>query len=76
MSGFGEVLEVAERTARACRAHGKLAGIHAADANTLSRLIPAGMSLFGHAAEMRLLWSGAQAFIDGVRHFNTNPDQH
>jgi len=64
--GNGLVLDVAERTARACRAHGKLSGIHAADATTLSRLVPAGMSLFGYAADMRLLWSGAQAFMDGA----------
>jgi len=72
-AGNGQVLDVAERTARACRAHGKLAGIHAADAATLSRLVPAGMSLFGYAADMRLLWSGAQAFMDEVRRIVARP---
>lgn len=61
--GHEKVTTVATSMARACRAHGKLAGIHAADPESLARLIPEGVSLFGHAADLRLFWNGAEAFI-------------
>ena len=61
------VLAAALQTARACRAHGKIAGIHAADAETLARLIPEQVALFGHAADLRLLREGAQAFMTAAQ---------
>jgi 4-hydroxy-2-oxoheptanedioate aldolase len=67
MSGHDNVMEVAVRMARACRGQGKLSGIHAADAETLGRLVPEGVALFGHSADLRLFRNGAEAFIAGAR---------
>lgn len=63
VAGREKVMEVAMRTARACRTHGRMAGIHAADTETLARLTPEGVGLFGHAADLRLFRDGVQAFM-------------
>jgi 4-hydroxy-2-oxoheptanedioate aldolase len=66
-TGHDKIVSVAMHMARACRDHGKLAGIHAADTDTLARLVPEGMRLFGHAADLRLFWNGAQAFMAAAK---------
>lgn len=67
MAGQDNVMEVAVQMARACRSQGKMAGIHAADAATLGRLVPEGVGLFGHTADLRLFRNGAEAFIAAAR---------
>lgn len=66
-TGDDTVMTAATRMVQACRNHGKLAGIHAADPEVLSRFIPEGVRLFGHAADLRLFWNGAQAFMAAAK---------
>jgi 2-keto-3-deoxy-L-rhamnonate aldolase RhmA len=55
-----EVMEVVDRTCRACATHGKIAGCHFATAQVLPDLRARGVRFVGYGAEIRMLRDGVE----------------
>ena len=62
-----DVIEVAGRLARACRAHGKIPACHVNALDELEPVLDMGFSLMTCGVALNMLSSGAAAFVDGAK---------
>ncbi len=73
-TGHAKVMKVVEDVGRACRQHGKIAGVHLADLALVPKAVELGHGLVGLGTVIGLLRDGAASFIEKVTQIRLEND--